>query len=167
MAAHDSDTPPPNDPSANESRNRQLREISALARRIAARWTRSAADADDLAQEAIVRYLTAAVPPENPPTWFYVVIRRSSHRRALRSAARANAEAVFSELRMTATRTSDLALEVAELLARVNERERRIITLLMAGAQSAEIADAFGCHVRDVGQMVSRARKRARRITGR
>jgi len=138
-----------------------------LARRIAARWTASAADAEDLAQEAIIRYLTAPSPPANPPAWFHVVIRRVSNRHRLRRAARESAEEAFSTQRVTGQTQSDLTIELQQLLACVNDRERRVFGLLVSGAQSREIAAAFGCHVRDVGQIVSRARRSARKLTGR
>ena len=113
-----------------------------LARRIAARWTASAADAEDLAQEAIIRYLTAPSPPANPPAWFHVVIRRVSNRHRLRRAARESAEEAFSTQRVTGQTQSDLTIELQQLLACVNDRERRVFGLLVRSLD--EFVDTTG-----------------------
>lgn len=112
----------------------------------------------------MIRYLATSPVPMNPVAWLHVVVRRLSNRSRLRNLARQDAEAQFLAASSHCCRSEiEMLLELHSVLSRVGDRHRRVITLLVDGAQSREIAEAFGVKVRDVGQMVSRARKVARR----
>jgi RNA polymerase sigma factor (sigma-70 family) len=137
-----------------------------IARRMALRWCRIQSDAEDIAQEAMLRYLTSEPPPDKPLAWLSVVVRRLSHRSHLRAAARRTAEARYVAALQSALSESHFRLHLQEILSKLGGRHRRVIALLAAGAQSRDIAAAFGVKVRDVGQMVARARRLARRARG-
>ncbi|HEV7428559.1 MAG TPA: sigma-70 family RNA polymerase sigma factor [Thermoanaerobaculia bacterium] len=134
-----------------------------VARRMALQWCRVQSDAEDIAQEAILRYLTAEPAPAKPVPWLYVVIRRLSHRWYLRAVARLNAEARYATTLCSPLWDAHMHLQLEEIVAKLSERHRRVIVLLAAGAQSRDIAAALGVKVRDVGQMVARARRLAQR----
>lgn len=138
--------------------------ILEMAYRIALKWSRTPADADDMAQEAALRFAMAKPAPSNPAAWLSVVVRRLSNRNRLRNLARRDAEATFLECYAPPRSDIDLLIELSRVVSRLNARHRRVIRMLVKGAQSAEIAAAFGCKVRDVGQMVARARRGARRL---
>ncbi len=142
----------------------EIPKLSAIAYRMARRWCRSPADAEDIAQEAMIRYLAAKPVPQNPVAWLHVVVRRLSNRSRLRSLARQDAEAQFIASFHAGRSDVEMFLELHRVLSRIGDRHRRVINLLVQGAQSREIAEALGVKVRDVGQMVSRARKVARRV---
>jgi RNA polymerase sigma factor (sigma-70 family) len=135
--------------------------------RMASRWCGSRADAEDVAQEAIIRLLRQRRRPLNLASWLFVVTRRLSNRHRLRSLARARAELTFHRGRRCVEDDHDVALDVRVVLSRLCTRDQKLLLSVAEGTSSREIANAFGCHVRDVGQMVSRARKRAKRIRGR
>jgi RNA polymerase sigma factor (sigma-70 family) len=138
--------------------------ILEMAYRIALKWSRTPADADDMAQEAMLRYAMATPKPSNPPAWLTVVVRRLSNRNRLRNLARRDAEATFLESYTPPRADIELQIELSRVVSRLTARHRRVIRMLVIGAQSADIAAAFGCKIRDVGQMVARARRGARRL---
>ena len=144
--------------------NPDIERLLAIAYRMALRWCCSPPDAEDVAQEAMIRYVSARAAPENPVAWLHVVVRRLSNRSRLRNVTRKAAEAEYVASSHPARGDIDLILELDRLLTKLGDRHRRVITLLANGAQSREIADAFGVKVRDVGQMVARARRVARRV---
>jgi len=133
-----------------------------LARRMALRWCRCFADAEDVAQEAILQYFEQRAPPLNPPAWLFVVTRRLCHRRSLRDRVRARAEEVYLLERSPAPAAPDLLIDVDAILQRLAPRDRRLILRVLEGALSREIAVEFDCKVQDVGQMVARARDKSR-----
>ena len=137
------------------------------ARRIARLWCRRAEDADDAAQEAVLRLLQSDPRPANVVPWLYVVTKRLCARRTVRETARAEAEVVFESRRFDAPIDPDLRVDVSGVLDRLNSRDRRLLTALLEGAVSSEVAAVFGCHVRDVGQLVARARRNARKLMNR
>jgi DNA-directed RNA polymerase specialized sigma24 family protein len=138
-------------------------KLIAIAYRMALRWSRSPADAEDISQEAMIRFVAATPVPENPVAWLHVVVRRLSNRSRLRNLARRDAEAEFIASSLPGGSDIETLLELRLVMSRMGDRHQRVISLLVGGAQSHEIAEAFGVKVRDVGQMVSRARKVALR----
>jgi RNA polymerase sigma factor (sigma-70 family) len=149
------------------SRNPQLTEeaihrLFATARRLAALWG-PPGDVDDVAQEAVVRLLRQPVLPGNPGAWLYVVTRRIANRARLRTLARLTAESLY-ERDVRGTRDPDLFMDIHSILERLPPRDRRLLLLVVEGVGSADIAREFGVQVRDVGQMVSRARRKARKL---
>ncbi|HYK02940.1 MAG TPA: RNA polymerase sigma factor [Thermoanaerobaculia bacterium] len=142
-------------------------ELSLLiqtARRQAARWCGSAADAEDIAQEAVLRLIRQAQTPDNIITWLFVVTRRLAHRRMLRERTRTGAEQAFSETHMTNGLRVELVLDVGGILSRLKEKDARLLTDVAEGKSSLEISAGFGCSIGNVGQMVARAREKARRL---
>lgn len=130
---------------------------------MALRWC-SPVDADDVAQEVLVRLLRLPARPENPSAWIYIVSRRVWNRMRLRNLTRAEAETLFEPFRARTAGSPDLLLDVDSVLSRLPPRDRRILTMVFEGVKSPDIANELGCHVRDVGQMVARARNKARRL---
>lgn len=125
-------------------------------------WSESPADVEDVAQEAVIRLLSQPRAPDNAVAWLYVVTRRLSHRQRRKHASRLTAEEAFARCVLPSP-DPDVLLDLSSLLSQLGARDQRLLTRVVEGAFSAELALEFGCHVRDVGQMVSRARRRARR----
>ena len=139
-----------------------LREFFVIARRLALRWV-SDGDADDVAQEAVIRLVKQAMPPENPIGWLFIVTRRISNRQRLRTLSRMFAEESWHR-RLNNRVDPDLLLDVIAVLNRLPPRDRRLLLRVIEGASSAEIACEAGCSVKNIGQMVARARRKARRL---
>lgn len=145
---------------SNESIHRYL----LAARRMALRWCRSEADAEDVAQEAVLRLLARPQPPANIPAWLFVVTRRLCNRIRLRDLARRSAEMESALPAGWNDPPIELCLDVQSILARLSARDRRLMLQVLAGEVSSAIAVEFGCRERDVGQMVARARRKARHL---
>jgi RNA polymerase sigma factor (sigma-70 family) len=135
-----------------------------MARRAASRWSRSTQDADDVAQEALIRLLVSGTHPVNAAAWLYVVTRRLSNRRRLRDVARTNAELSYLSAARIGEPSADLLIDMDSALRSLPCRDRSLLTHVVYGAVASEIAREFGCEVRDVGQMVARARRKMRRF---
>src|ERR1051326_5558674 len=139
--------------------------LLALARRLARRWCATAADAEDAAQEAILRLWSCPDPPRNTVTWLAVVTRRLCNRDRVRREIRRRAEEDF--LRNHAPVHAgmlDLLLDVDRIVDQLSERDRRLLQCLIQGHQTRDIASALHCSPADVGQMYSRGRSKARRL---
>jgi DNA-directed RNA polymerase specialized sigma24 family protein len=130
----------------------------------AARWSRSVQDAEDVAQEAVIRLLSAGVTPDNAAAWLYVVTRRLANRRRIRELARQNAERCYLSCAQCCEMNVDLLIDIGSALNRLPHRDRSLLTHVAVGAVASEIARTFDCQVRDVGQMVARARRKVRRF---
>jgi RNA polymerase sigma factor (sigma-70 family) len=141
-----------------------LGALLSLARRMASRWCDSSADADDVAQEALIQYISQTSPPRNSPAWLYVVIRRLCHRRSLRERTRARAEETYVFDQRSNPAGIELLIDVATVLERMAPRDRSLLLHVMEGALSSEIALEFDCHIHNVGQMVARARRKSRAL---
>lgn len=129
---------------------------------MALRWCRSVADAEDVAQEALIRLIAVKETPANIPAWLFVVTRRLCNRIRLRDLARRSAEAEYDPAVRWSDPAIELRLDVKTILSRLGTRDRRLMLRVIAGEVSSAIATEFGCRVRDVGQMVSRVRRKAR-----
>lgn len=142
----------------------ELTLLIQMARRLSGRWCASPADAEDVAQEAVVRLLAQSRPPDNPATWLFVVTRRVAHRSVLRERMRTNAENAFSETHLQPGPRLDLFLDVGAILSRLRHHDAKLLTDVAEGRSSLEISVAFDCAIGNVGQMVARARGKARRL---
>jgi len=138
-------------------------DLLAQARRLALYWCRIRCDADDVAQEAVLQFLSASSRPDNPSAYLFVVVRNLTRRRWQRDLKRLEAEAIFESMR-AGRRHFECLLEIEQVLESMPERDRRLIAMVIEGESSRDIANVFGCKVRDVGQMVARARKKARAL---
>lgn len=132
------------------------------AQRMALRWCHSSADVEDVAQEAVIRLIAAKKAPANVPAWLFVVTRRLCNRIRLRELARLSVERDYHSAARWSEPAVELRLDVEAVLARLNARDRRLMLRVLAGEVSSAIAREFGCRERDVGQMVARARRKAR-----
>src|SRR5258708_12870402 len=120
-----------------------LGRLLRLAYRVARRWCRSPADADDVAQEAMVRYVAMSPLPANPTAWLFVVIRRLSNRHRIRNRARESAEGAFLEGMLDARLDADLRLDIEVVLSSMTERQRRLLLMLLECSQSPQLAATF------------------------
>lgn len=143
-----------------------IQSLLSIATRTALRWCRSAPDAEDVAQEAVLRLLEQEALPENAHTWLFVVTRRLATRSRMRELARLRAEETFAAVAPAQPRP-DVLLDVGRALTTLGPRDRRLLLRVAEGVLSNDIAAEFGCHVRDVGQMVARARRKARNAANR
>ena len=133
---------------------------------MALRWCASPADAQDIAQDALIRLLRQKRLPDNATAWLFVVTRRLSHRRTLRDRTRAQAESAFaSERGSPALIRADVAVDAAAVLARLSPKQRRLLIYVAEGWVTRDIAAILGCAPGNIGTMVARARTKARRIS--
>lgn len=142
-----------------------LEALLVIARRMARRWCSTHADAEDAAQEAIVRLWSCRAPPRNAVTWLAVVTRRLCNRDRLRRATRHRAEELYAAALAHGHRIPlDLLLDVDRIADHLSARDRRLLQHLVEGDQTREIAASLACAYGDVGQMVSRLRSKVRRL---
>ncbi len=141
-----------------------LAALLPVAIRMATRWCASADDAQDIAQDAMLRLMRQNRPPENVAAWLFVVTRRLSHLRWQRERTRAEAEAAFAMSGLP-----DLHLEVRihadSVLSQLTPKERALLLFVVEGWRTNDIASAFGCSPGNIGTMVARARTRAKAIS--
>ncbi|QWC84566.1 sigma-70 family RNA polymerase sigma factor [Nocardioidaceae bacterium] len=146
------------------------------ARRIARVRLRGVAvnDADDIAQEAVVRYLERwhGQAPDNPAAWLETTIARlviDRGRRVKRRPGDEPAVQVFDDL-VASMRSQEYASLVPvqealiqRVLALVSDADAAILRLrLLQGLTAAEAADDLGLSVAAVEQRTKRARDRLR-----
>jgi RNA polymerase sigma factor (sigma-70 family) len=144
-----------------------ITQLLLIARRTSLRWCRSPSEADDVAQEAVLRLLRQQILPSNARTWLFVVARRIAGRERARDQIRTQAECAFLAAQRSHRFDPDLFLDVGRVLSSMKNRDSRLLLRVLEGVGSQEIAAEFGCRTRDVGQMVARARGKARRTAGR
>lgn len=158
-------------PSQTETSNEDhIETLLASARRMARRWCTTAADADDIAQEAIIRLWSSPELPRNAVTWLAVVTRRLCNRLRQRAHVRMEAEEAYgcgTARDGTRPPAPEVLLDVERILRRLQERDRRLMLRVIEGRLTGEIASELGCGARDVGQMVARVRGKARKLRDR
>ena len=115
-----------------------------------------------MAQEALIRLLASGTQPANAAAWLHVVTRRLANRRRLREIARTEAEVSYLAAAIAGEPSTELLIDIDAALRSLPCRDRSLLTSLARGAVASEIAREFGCEVRDVGQMVARARRKVR-----
>ena len=134
---------------------------------MASRWCRAGPDAEDAAQEVLLRMIRQREKPANEVAWLYVVTRRVCNRMRLGAEQRSRAEQSYADLLGPASPSSELAIDLGGILHELPPRDRLVLQLVMDGAKAREIAIVLGCQTRDVGQLVTRARRKARRLGNR
>jgi RNA polymerase sigma factor (sigma-70 family) len=127
-----------------------------FARRCGAR----AEDAEDLAQEALIKLLTYRGAIERPAAWLYVVVRRL-YLRGLRAAPgslpdRADAFDPWPSV--------ELGIDTRRLLARISSKSRASLRLALAGFTERETAELVGSSVAATEKSLHRARCQLRRM---
>jgi RNA polymerase sigma factor (sigma-70 family) len=151
----------------HEISSHQLDRCWRLARKMASRWCRADSDAEDAAQEVLLRLIRQREKPANEVAWLYVVTRRVCNRMRLGAEHRSHAEQWYAHMQWPMAASNDLAIEIGGILHELPPRDRRILELVIDGATAREIALSLGCKTRDVGQLVTRARRKARRLSNR
>lgn len=120
-----------------------------------------AADAEDIAQDALLSVLTQADAGgeiEKVESYLFVTIGRLWNRRR-QAARRVAAEPIA--LPALEVPQHDLHLDLVGVIERQPARSQTLLRMAVDGYSHAEIAVALGCQTRDVGNMLKRAQRRA------
>lgn len=123
------------------------------ARRLGARTQ----DAEDIAQEALLKLLTYGRAIDDPVAWLYVVVRRL-HRRQLRRLEKSEWANVLHD----PWPEVELSIDARSLLRRVSDRARRSVYLSLAGYSEREAAQQLGCSVKATEKSLHKTRRRLR-----
>jgi RNA polymerase sigma-70 factor (ECF subfamily) len=124
--------------------------------------------AADLVQEAFVRLYRRGAMPDAPEAWLVSVAlnlfrnERTSRGRRLRLLTPERGEGVLADAPMSpdqAAAASDSARRVRGALARLPERESRMLILQAEGYSYREIAAALELNEASVGTLLARARR--------
>lgn len=138
--------------------------LALVAFRMASRWSESREDAEDIAQEAMLRFLDSGHRVRRVEPWFYVVTRRIAGRLHSR---RIDEERGRRTLQRSAKPTApayDALLSANQTFSRLAKHDRRILELAVLGLSYAEISTTLGCPANQVGRRLARARQRATRL---
>lgn len=124
------------------------------------------ADAEDVAQEALVRLLPAVSHVDRLESWLYIVVRnlvrRQRHRRSRR--ARADSELAHTVIENISPEENWLAeLEIGRLVRASSPGRRHLLELILDGYRHREIAAILGCEVHQVGPRPRRSLQTSRR----
>ncbi len=142
----------------------ELRELVGVALRLALHWSKSRQDAEDIAQEAMLR-LVLQQEVVRPCAWLAVVVRRLAWR--LRRERLREGAALSQEQRRATAGEATVATEgrcaIATALGRASAHDRRLLLLDAAGFSDEEIGRRLGYRPRSVHTLLSRARGRLRR----
>jgi RNA polymerase sigma factor (sigma-70 family) len=141
----------------------ELRELCSEALAFALTRCRHPADAEDLAQEAVLRLIMSR-RVENPRAWLAIVVKRLAWRRAQE---RHREEAALREVAAAAPKPSEPKTasrrhDASRLLAHASSHDQRLLYLDAIGLSDAEIAAAVGCRPGSIHTLLSRARRRLR-----
>ncbi len=137
--------------------------LKALSLKMARRWCNSPEQAEDIAQEALLRFLVCRCQVQKPNAWFYLVTRRLAARASGRIIRQAEVERISQTLRPSLSDSPEFFVDVKTILGMLPARDRKLLELAVRGTSHRELAAHFGCQVRDVGQMLARAQQKARR----
>lgn len=138
--------------------------VALVAFRMACRWSHTREDAEDIAQDAMVRFLDSAQPVRNVEPWFYVVTRRLAGRLISRRIDEERLQRSVSQLSTPGVPEYDSILAANETVARLALHDRRILSLAVLGLSYGEISKKLGCPANQVGRRLARARQRACRV---
>ena len=140
-----------------------LRVLKAVSLKMARRWCSSPEQAEDIAQEALLRFLVCRRQVQKPNAWFYLVTRRLAARASSRISRQAEVERISLTLRPSLSDSPEFFVDVKTILGMLPVRDRKLLELAVSGTSHREFATHFRCQVRDVGQMLARAQRKARR----
>lgn len=118
-----------------------------------------AQDAEDLAQDALLRLLTERNQIRDPVAWLYVVVRRLHARRAHHSTS-----SFAAPLKVDPWPLIELSLDAQRLSRSLHSRERRSLSLSLAGFSESESAGRLGCSVKATEKSLHRARRQLRHL---
>lgn len=151
-------------------------DLTALAKRLAARRHSRPEVAEEIAQEALFRLILSLEKDlseptsrvRNPSAWLHVVIRNLSFRRRSRAALAQQAEAQFLDQFTGSGRVETERTVLAhETLAGLRREDRELLELHALGLKHREIADRLGYSTSSVGIRIQRARHRAIQLLAR
>ncbi|MGH9382034.1 MAG: RNA polymerase sigma factor [Thermoanaerobaculia bacterium] len=132
----------------------------------AQRFGANEADAEDVAQEALVRLLPVVSYVDRLESWLYIVVRNLVRRQGRRRSKRARAcsELAPAVVENTSPEESWLAkLEIERLVQASSPGCRHLLELTLDGYRHREIAVLLGCEVHQVGPRLRRALQTSRR----
>lgn len=118
---------------------------------------------EDIAQNAMLHYLNADEEIRQPKAWMRTVVRRECSRHFARKRRRRELAELLPRARSGMT-LIEWEVLVKEVFNEVNERDRQLLALKLAGFSYGEIADRMDVPEDSVGTLVSRAFAHARRI---
>jgi DNA-directed RNA polymerase specialized sigma24 family protein len=125
-----------------------------LARRFGApQW-----DVDDIAQEALLKFIASRDRIENPEAWLFLVIGRHVRRCADRPKTPQHGKSSIDPWRVV-----DLVLDTQRLLNGLSVRARRALLLSLAGFSERETAARLGCSIKATEKSLYRARQAVRK----
>jgi RNA polymerase sigma factor (sigma-70 family) len=125
-----------------------------LAHHFGARGT----DAEDIAQDALLKLIAYRDTVEEPIPWLYVVVRRLQQRRNRHLEALA-----LRTLRPIDPRPAlELLIDTRQLIRSLPPRQQRSIFLSLAGFTERETAARLGCSIKATEKTLFKARKRLR-----
>ncbi len=137
-----------------------------------------AANAEDLAQETIMKFIHATSTGAciaRPEAWCRRVLanlcrdhlRREKRRWEAREALERNARGAAKPVPLTTLEQSELRQRLADSLARLSLREREVFVLKdLEELSTADVAEALGLRESSVRALLSQARKRLRGLLG-
>jgi RNA polymerase sigma factor (sigma-70 family) len=132
-----------------------IRLALSFARRCGAR----AEDAEDLAQEALLKLVTHADTVENPAAWLRIVVRRlSAHGRTREEPLPTTPQALDPWVAV------DLDIDTRRVLERMGARERASVLLSLAGYSERESSVRLGCSLKATEKALHQARRQVRRF---
>lgn len=114
-------------------------------------------DAEDIAQEALLKFITYGDTIEDPVAWLYVVVRR----------LHARVSSLPEEQRLAPGLVDpwpavDLRIDARRLLARLRLRDRLSVYLAFEGYSEREMAAKLACSVKATEKSLNRARRSLR-----
>jgi RNA polymerase sigma factor (sigma-70 family) len=138
-------------------------ELTRIARRFARLWSNNVADAEDIAQDAILALFQQATRVRDPLAWLFTVTRHIAARRHI---LRQRLPIAPDVLPTGCSALQDdrpgvaVALRLVRADPRLSPRDRVVLSLMALGYTHREIAARIGCSRSDIGQYLSRALNR-------
>lgn len=120
-------------------------------------------NSEDIAQKAMLHYLDADKEIRQPKAWLRTVVRRECSRHFARKKRRRELAELLPRGK-SGMSLIEWKVLVKEVFSEVNERDRQLLALKLAGFSYAEIADRLDVPEDSVGTLVSRAFAHARRV---
>ena len=145
----------------NQLDHYDVKVLKTISLRMARRWCFSPEQAEEIAQESLLRFLMCRRQVQKPNAWFYLVTRRLATREWSRTIRREEAERDSQTPHPNLSDSLDFFIDVKKILGMLPDRDQKILELAISGASHRELASRFGRPVRDVGQMLARARQKA------
>jgi RNA polymerase sigma factor (sigma-70 family) len=129
---------------------------------MARRFGASREDAEDIAQEALLKLVTYGESIGNPVAWLYVVTRRLERRLA----KQAEAALYASPEIVDPWPAKHLSVDAQRLLAQLSPRCQMSLWLSSQGFTERESAERLGCSVKATEKALHKARRELRHLLG-